>query len=398
MPILEVIGGTAAVSQLLGQAITIIQKIQDARAKVHGASARIDGYRGQLDNLLSALRLVQDEPDLQTPAIENQIQVVISLGKVLQCQFNAFAVRLAQSKAKQYTHAFVSGDRDERDLENAMTQLDRAKADLTVQIVTAHVGLSGSMRTGFTAALAVVQRVDQNVQRVLDKRLLMAAQLEEHRLDEGGNGTVPLTAEDVGALGLVDKVSWIDNKAFDDADIFQTDLVERQIHLKTLIRHVEHGGQLTSHDDVPEDVRQQLYAEEQQQLERHRGAGHSAPTAQAPIHITNVLPGPSHPTSGQTEVQAKPRLDVPGFLDAAVEEYSDWQQSRVRREDQKEDIRKLCDMALEHRLDLQQLFNDQDPDFFISRGIKLGVARRFIGDIPYWVQQQMGVNSRTNID
>jgi hypothetical protein len=92
-----------------------------------------------------------------------------------------------------------------------------------------------------------------------------------------------------------------------------------------------------------------------------------------------MLPGLSYPTSGSTEVQAKPRLDVPGFLDAAVEEYSDWQQ----KEDQKDDIRNMCDMALEHRLDLQQLHDDQDPDFFISRGIKIGVARRFIRDIEY---------------
>ena len=154
------------------------------------------------------------------------------------------------------------------------------------------------------------------------------------------------------------------------------------------------GGQLRSHDDVPEDVRQQLYAEEQQQLERHQRTKPSAPAGHAPIHITNVLPGPSHPTSGSTEVQAKPRLDVPGFLDAAVEEYSDWQQSRVRREDQKVDIRNMCDMALEHGLDLQQLHDDQDPDFFISRGIKIGVARRFIRDIEYWVQQQVAATGQ----
>jgi hypothetical protein len=55
-------------------------------------------------------------------------------------------------------------------------------------------------------------------------------------------------------------------------------------------------------------------------------------------------------------------------------------------------------MALEYRLDLEQLYNDQDPDFFISRGIKLGVARRFIRDIEYWVQQQMGVNGRITLD
>ncbi|KAJ8108526.1 hypothetical protein OPT61_g8114 [Boeremia exigua] len=151
----------------------------------------------------------------------------------------------------------------------------------------------------------------------------------------------------------------------------------RTHQLKALIRHVQQGGQLQSHDDVPEDVRQQLYAEEQQQLERHRRTSHNVSAGQAPIHITNVLPGPSHSTSMTAEVQAKPRLDVPGFLDAAVEDYSNWQQSRVMREDQKDDIRNMCDIALEHGLDLQQLYDDQDPDFFISRGIKLGVARRF---------------------
>ncbi|KAF3029167.1 hypothetical protein E8E12_000089, partial [Didymella heteroderae] len=114
-----------------------------------------------------------------------------------------------------------------------------------------------------------------------------------------------------------------------------------------------------------------------------------APAGHPPIHITNVLPGSSHSIPGPAEMQTKPRLDVPGFLDAAVEEYSDWQQSRVMREDQKDDIRNMCDMALEHGLDLQQLHDDQDPDFFISRGIKLGVARRFIRDIGYWVQQRI---------
>lgn len=45
-----------------------------------------------------------------------------------------------------------------------------------------------------------------------------------------GNDTVPLTAEEVQALNFVDKVSWVDNEAFDDASLFNSDLVERQIH------------------------------------------------------------------------------------------------------------------------------------------------------------------------
>jgi len=228
-----VISGTAAVSQLLGQAITIIQKIQDARAKVHGASDRLDRYQGQLDTLLSTLQLVQNEPEIQTPPIKKQVQKIITLGKELQRQLDAFATQLARSKTKQYTHAFISGDKDERELENAFIQLDRAKADLNALIVTTHVGLSGSMRDGFTAALAVVHRVDRNVHRVLGERLCMAAYLEEQRVDVEGNSTVPLKVEDIKALNFVDKVSWTDNEAFDDANVFNSDLVERQIYAPT---------------------------------------------------------------------------------------------------------------------------------------------------------------------
>jgi hypothetical protein len=55
----------------------------------------------------------------------------------------------------------------------------------------------------------------------------------------------------------------------------------------------------------------------------------------------------------------------------------------VRDEDQKDKIRKLFDIALDHRLDLQQLYNDQDPDFFTKQGIKVGIARRSIRNIGF---------------
>jgi hypothetical protein len=42
------------------------------------------------------------------------------------------------------------------------------------------------MRDGFTAALAVVQQVNRNVQRVLSERLCIAVYLKEQRVDEEG--------------------------------------------------------------------------------------------------------------------------------------------------------------------------------------------------------------------
>lgn len=90
-------------------------------------------------------------------------------------------------------------------------------------------------------------------------------------------------------------------------------------NLKSLIRHVEHGGTLETHDDLPDDIREQLYAEEQQDIERQRKRTASAVTGLPPIDITNVLP--SQTSTSSTEIgPSKPSspLEIPGQLDGAV--------------------------------------------------------------------------------
>ena len=50
------------------------------------------------------------------------------------------------------------------------------------------------------------------------------------------------------------------------------------------------------------------------------------------------------------------------------------------------EFQKACDVALDDGLDLEQTYEDQDPEFFIRSGMKQGVARRF-SDIAGWVKQ-----------
>lgn len=161
------------------------------------------------------------------------------------------------------------------------------------------------------------------------------------------------------------------------------------------MNYVDQGGVLTSHDDVPETIREQLYIQEQQRLERQKGGLQSSP-GYPPINITNVLPAQSSNLSalstptpmvamcpGKT---APDFLEIPGLRDLAVTEYSDWQQSQVSDEKLKAEFRKARDTALEDGLDLMQVHEDQDPEFFIKNGVKRGIARRFVGDINYWVK------------
>jgi hypothetical protein len=173
----------------------------------------------------------------------------------------------------------------------------------------------------------------------------------------------------------------------------------RTHHLEALVDLVQQGHTLKSHDDVPEDIREQLYAEEHQRQEQHTAAT-SAPTPSLPpISITNVMPSQPQPftmtkvldSSGNamaTDQHSRSlEIDIPGPRDAAVIAYCEWQQSNVVDEALKDEFRKACVATLEDGLDLEQVYEDQDPGFFVQSGVKRGVARRFVSDIDRWAKR-----------
>jgi hypothetical protein len=158
------------------------------------------------------------------------------------------------------------------------------------------------------------------------------------------------------------------------------------------------GGVIETHDDIPDNIREQLYAEEQQRLERlQKAPGHPATASTVPINI-NVLPSQSSqpvtissPASTDIAPSRTPPssvIEITGSLELAVEEYTTWQLSRVSTASFKENVRKARDVTLENCLDLKQIYHDQDPDFFIAQGVKIGAARRFVGEINDWIEEK----------
>ncbi|ODM21121.1 hypothetical protein SI65_04174 [Aspergillus cristatus] len=136
----------------------------------------------------------------------------------------------------------------------------------------------------------------------------------------------------------------------------------RTHHLKSLVKFVERGGTIETHDDVPGDVRQQLYAEEEQRLEKpKKNPHHPMNGSMCPpvINNINVLPAHSsqHSLTGTDPVSSNTILadfiDISGPLDTAVEEYTAWQKSRVRRVTFKEQIAKAGEVALEDVVGIQ---------------------------------------------
>lgn len=177
----------------------------------------------------------------------------------------------------------------------------------------------------------------------------------------------------------------------------------RTHQLRSLVRYVEKGGILETHDDIPDSLREQLYAEDNERSTKHKSHPNTPPGSMyPPINIT-VLPNQASlpVTTGENALISCPSIaskainsdpvEIPGLLDVAVEEYSKWQQSRVSRDILKDDICKARDLALANGLDLQQIHCDQDPDFFIKQGISVGVARRFVSEISQWAKSYASV-------
>lgn len=104
---------------------------------------------------------------------------------------------------------------------------------------------------------------------------------------------------------------------------------------------MEQGGVLDTHEDVPDSLREQLHAEEDQRLERRKKNPDSSTFSSMcpPININVLPPGSSQrpmPISAGDAPPAKAgcaeSIMVLGLLDAAVEEYTEWQRSRVSNE------------------------------------------------------------------
>ena len=71
----------------------------------------------------------------------------------------------------------------------------------------------------------------------------------------------------------------------------------------------------------------------------------------------------------------------------ALNEYSVWHQSKVFDASLKADFEKARDVALENGLDLDLIYEENDPDFFEKQGVKRGTAKRFVRDIRRWAKR-----------
>ncbi|KAA8641539.1 uncharacterized protein ATNIH1004_011675 [Aspergillus tanneri] len=130
----------------------------------------------------------------------------------------------------------------------------------------------------------------------------------------------------------------------------------RTHHMKALVKYVQQGGILETHDDIPDTVRDQLYAEERQRTEK-RQKGPDPSTSGSIYPPININFGPtqsshppitSHSCTETTPTVQVDSMDIPGPTEVAVEEYTNWHLSQVSTENFRENIRKARDIVLDN--------------------------------------------------
>ncbi|OAQ59770.1 hypothetical protein VFPFJ_11564 [Purpureocillium lilacinum] len=166
--------------------------------------------------------------------------------------------------------------------------------------------------------------------------------------------------------------------------------------LKSLVKFVREGNTLQGPGDVPDYIREQLYAEEQQLTDRRKKRRVSLSPAEGvqPMIINNYMPseqdargslGPSGVVD--TSVPRSLPLGIPGLRDEAVKEYCRWHCSQVGSLDQKKAYELARDLTLARSLHLELVDEDNEAQFYIDKGVSEGVARCFVRDVHVFLEQ-----------
>ncbi|KAK8019186.1 hypothetical protein PG990_004324 [Apiospora arundinis] len=153
-------------------AVDLIKSVRAAYDHVRGTSKTLDHTSQQLETLYRSLALVQDEPNLRTARVINQVSRVEEAGKELQGFLEKLQLsQEEQNTAQQHWHAFTSGKDDDKELAAIRGRLDSTRAELMLCIQIVGVGLFTNLDGGFRVMAANLNEVNRKVEEALNFKL-----------------------------------------------------------------------------------------------------------------------------------------------------------------------------------------------------------------------------------
>jgi hypothetical protein len=171
------------------------------------------------------------------------------------------------------------------------------------------------------------------------------------------------------------------------------------VHLRQLVEHAKEGNKLNGHHDIPDHIRQQLYAEADQRVERRQNLGTPASAMlqmQAGTPTAILTPGamqssPEHRQSGSLNVAIAPALleslDIPGPHEDAIRDHVTWQRGQATTNDWISQFAKAGDILLKQGFRLNLFYQRQLVSLLTDEGVLHGIALSFHSDIPKWLSE-----------
>lgn len=164
-------------------------------------------------------------------------------------------------------------------------------------------------------------------------------------------------------------------------------------HLRQLVVYMQQGNRLETQNDVPDNIKQELYAEASQRTRRRNNQNSPLTTP----HNQSCLPPSIMTPASQTSPEPTPtsgcavgssileRLDIPGSHEDAIRDYVQWHQDQSDSEEWISHYAKAGDILLKQGYKLGLFYQLQRIDILTGQGVLDGIALSFHSDIPDWL-------------
>ncbi|KAI6747682.1 hypothetical protein HG531_008224 [Fusarium graminearum] len=148
--------------------------------------------------------------------------------------------------------------------------------------------------------------------------------------------------------------------------------------LNKLVDYAEEGRLLRNHDHMPETIRERIFRQDQENLERKQLKRSHGEAQQDPPTGTHVTAAGSRVGFSRRAVD----IVIPLPIDRAGIAYCEWLCGRVESDYWEAGFRQAHRITMEACFDLKYVYQVQDIAFFTDKGVALGIALSYIGDIP----------------
>jgi hypothetical protein len=142
--------------------------VRKAYERHQNLTAVLDKHALEIETINTLVIIIEKENALQTAVVIAELDKLYAVGvKLVRCLEELDSGK--KGIVRQLAHQLVHGTKDEETLADIMRDLDRAKADLSLRVQLANVGLTRIVHDTVLANFEVINRMDRLLAGVFRK-------------------------------------------------------------------------------------------------------------------------------------------------------------------------------------------------------------------------------------